>query len=53
MSIGPIPWWAIRAYAEGLGITDEDDRADFAFIIGAMDRAFLEVCHEKTKRPGK
>ena len=50
MSVGPIPWWAIRAYAEDLGIADEDDRADFAFVIGSMDKAFLEASHDKTNR---
>jgi hypothetical protein len=40
-SPGPIPWHVIHEYAKSQGLDDEEE-ADFVFLIRKMDRAFLE-----------
>lgn len=46
MSIGPIPWTAIAAYAADFGL-DEDGADYLRRMIRAMDAAFLEHVREK------
>ena len=52
MSIGPIPWTAIRDYCRDLGIEDEEERADFGAIIRKVDDAFLQIMTEKQRVAG-
>ncbi len=49
MSVGPIPWTAIRDYCRDMGIEAEDERADFGSVIRMLDDEFLRISNEKTK----
>jgi len=47
MSMGPIPWTAIRDYCRDLGIEDEDGRAEFGIVTRLLDDTFLRIMNEK------
>lgn len=48
MGIGPIPWLAVEAYCDRLGLDDEA-REDMHALVRAMDDAFLFWCAKRTK----
>lgn len=48
-SVGPIPWIAINAYAERMGIVDPDEFERFTALIRAMDGEYQNCLAEKTK----
>jgi hypothetical protein len=50
MGVGPIPWTAIDSYAKRAGISDPDDFAEFAQVIGAVDAFYLEEVTERQKK---
>lgn len=49
MSLGPIPWTAIRAYCDEHGIVD-DQREDMFFHIGELDGVFLTESEKKNRK---
>ena len=50
MAIGPIPWTAIRAYADtyDLGL---DEFNDLVYHLGQMDAAYMDYHHRKAAEP--
>jgi hypothetical protein len=48
---GPIPWHVIHEYAMSQHL-DEEEKADFVYLIRKMDRAFLEW-NEVRQKSGK
>lgn len=46
MSLGPIPWSAIRAYSKDWEYTSEE-ASDFYDLIRAMDNAFMKFEKER------
>jgi hypothetical protein len=49
MGPGPIPWTAVREYCAYHGL-DEDDQAEFEYLISVMDDAYLEYAAEQAKK---
>ena len=47
MSVGRIPWIAVKDYAQTYGIRDSDELEAFTEIIFAMDRVYRDACNEK------
>ena len=52
MSVGPIPWTAIRDYCWDIGIEDEDERAEFGTVIRLLDNEYFKITEEKAKGGG-
>ena len=50
MGVGPIPWMAIRDYADYLEIDDDCEFLRFETIIQAMDGAYLRHVEQKMKK---
>ena len=54
MSIGPIPWSAIDAYARRHGFDEDPQSYDaFMFLIQDMDSVFMEHAAAQNKKAGK
>lgn len=49
-SVGQVPWTAIMAYADHLGIEDPDERDDFKTLINALDGAVLKHHDTQSKK---
>ena len=49
-AVGPIPWIAISAYAERMGINDPDEFERFTTLIRIMDGEYLTFIGEKSKK---
>jgi len=49
MGAGPIPYSAIRTYADEYGIVGHDEFSFFAGIINGLDGVYLEVSNKSTK----
>ncbi len=49
MSEGPIPWTAVRDYANELGLVD-DQREDFFVLMRDMDTVYMTHRASKAKR---
>jgi hypothetical protein len=47
MGIGAIPLTEIEAYMRIYGIEDQEEREDMVYLIGEMDRVFIEYCNKK------
>jgi len=47
MSVGPIPWTAIRQYADDMCLVDEGDFDRFNFLIRSMDGVYLNHVGKK------
>lgn len=48
MAAGPIPWTAMEAYADKLGLV-EDDFERFTVLVRALDSEYLEYQAKKAK----
>lgn len=46
---GPIPWTAMRQYAESVGIEDGEDFDMFVYLIRVMDNEWSMFNEEKNK----
>ena len=46
MSVGPIPWTAIKQYSDYYEF-DADLFDDLVYYIGAMDKTYIEYCDAK------
>lgn len=49
LAVGPIPWTAIRQYAEFMGL-DDLQFENFNFLIRSMDRAYMEWNTARAKK---
>lgn len=47
MSVGPIPFEAVDAYADRYGIRDGDDFETFHTLLRAADNAYLEAMRDR------
>ena len=52
MSVGPIPWSSMMAFADHVGL-DDDNRVRFEKIISALDATYLKwvAAESKAQRP--
>ena len=49
MSVGPIPWTAIRTYGRDAGLAGEE-MFEFVFLIREMDEAYLRFHREREEK---
>lgn len=52
MGLGPIPWTAIRQYADYLGLRD-GEFSDFTFLLRQMDDEFISIKSEEAEKRRK
>ena len=50
MAEGPIPWTAVKAYADEMNIVDEEQREDFFYYIRTMDAAYVDFRSKELER---
>jgi hypothetical protein len=51
MVAGPIPWCALKMYADEMNFDTQENRDDFFYILRRMDNEYLKELNSKNAKP--